>query len=312
MGFDHIPVLLDETITGLNINPDGIYVDCTVGGGGHSEEILKRLNHGSLIAIDQDTEALEVARVHLRPWADQVIFVHANFKDLKDILKNLSIEKVDGIILDIGVSSHQLDDGERGFSYHEDALLDMRMDQENSNLLTAKEIVNTYSEEELSQIFWDYGEERWGKRIADFIVRAREEREINTTLELVEIIKRAIPKKVRMQDKHPARKVFQALRIEVNQELEVLKKVLMDGVDVLNTRGRFCVITFHSLEDRIVKQTFKTQSLDCICPPDFPVCVCDKESEVKIINKKPITAKEDELDRNPRSRSAKLRIVEKI
>lgn len=311
MAFEHIPVLLKETIDGLNINPDGIYVDCTVGGGGHSEEIVKRLNYGRLIAIDQDEEALEASRIRLRPWEKQITFIHGNFADLEDILEALSISQVDGILMDIGVSSHQLDEGERGFSYHEDAILDMRMDQK-SDVATARDIVNTYSVEELSQVFWDYGEERWGKRIAEFIVENRQEHTIETTLDLVEVIKKAIPKKVRMQDKHPARRVFQALRIEVNQELQVLEKVLTASIKALAKRGRLCVISFHSLEDRIVKNKLREAATGCICPPDFPVCVCGHVAEVKLINRKPITATEDELEVNTRSRSAKLRVVEKI
>ncbi len=311
MAFEHIPVLLKETIDGLNINPDGIYVDCTVGGGGHSEEIVKRLNYGRLIAIDQDEEALEASRIRLRPWEKQITFIHGNFADLEDILEALSISQVDGILMDIGVSSHQLDEGERGFSYHEDAILDMRMDQK-SDVATARDIVNSYSVEELSQVFWDYGEERWGKRIAEFIVENRQEHTIETTLDLVEVIKKAIPKKVRMQDKHPARRVFQALRIEVNQELQVLEKVLTASIKALAKRGRLCVISFHSLEDRIVKNKLREAATGCICPPDFPVCVCGHVAEVKLINRKPITATEDELEVNTRSRSAKLRVVEKI
>ncbi len=311
MAFEHIPVLLKETIDGLNINPDGIYVDCTVGGGGHSEEIVKRLNYGRLIAIDQDEEALEASRIRLRPWERQITFIHGNFANLEDILRSLSISQVDGILMDIGVSSYQLDEGERGFSYHENAVLDMRMDQ-SKDTLTAKDIVNTYSVDQLSQVIWDYGEERWGKRIAEFIVNERQDHSIETTYDLVEVIKKAIPKKVRMQDKHPAKRVFQALRIEVNQELHVLEQALDASIKVLAKKGRLCVISFHSLEDRIVKNKLREAATGCLCPSDFPVCVCGHEAEVKLVNRKPITATEDELEVNTRSRSAKLRVIEKI
>lgn len=311
MDFEHTPVLLNETIEGLNINPDGIYVDCTVGGGGHSEEIIKRLNYGKLIAIDQDCDALEASRIRLRPWENQITFVKGNFRNLDEILKNLSIEKVDGILMDIGVSSHQFDEKDRGFSYHEDAVLDMRMDQ-NSDIPTAEDIVNGYSEEELSNIFWKYGEDRWSKRIAQFIVNERNVKPIHTTFDLVDVIKKAIPKSVRMKEKHPAKQVFQALRIEVNQELAVLEEVLRKGVDLLSPRGRYCVITFHSLEDRIVKNMFRDMAKDCICPPEFPVCMCNHKKEIEIITRKPIVASAQEVEKNSRSRSAKLRVIQKI
>ena len=290
MGFEHIPVLLKETIHELKINPDGVYVDCTTGGGGHSEEIVKRLNYGKLICIDQDLEALEAAKIRLRPWEKQIHFIHSNFVRLKDLVQGLGIDKLDGILMDIGVSSHQLDEADRGFSYHEDAPLDMRMDQQ-ADIATAADIINSYAEEDLARIFWTYGEERWGKRVAAFIVEERKTRRIEGASELVDIIRRAIPRKARPEDKHPARKIFQALRIEVNRELEVLDKVI---------------------EDRIVKNQFKEKSTGCKCPPDFPVCICGRKPEVEIITKKPITATDRELDINPRARSAKLRVIEKL
>ena len=311
MGFEHIPVLLKETIHELKINPDGVYVDCTTGGGGHSEEIVKRLNYGKLICIDQDLEALEAAKIRLRPWEKQIHFIHSNFVRLKDLVQGLGIDKLDGILMDIGVSSHQLDEADRGFSYHEDAPLDMRMDQQ-ADIATAADIINSYAEEDLARIFWTYGEERWGKRVAAFIVEERKTRRIEGASELVDIIRRAIPRKARPEDKHPARKIFQALRIEVNRELEVLDKVIEDGIDLLRPRGRFCIISFHSLEDRIVKNQFKEKSTGCKCPPDFPVCICGRKPEVEIITKKPITATDRELDINPRARSAKLRVIEKL
>ena len=311
MGFEHIPVLFDETIEGLAIRPDGIYVDCTVGGGGHSKAIVERLRDGQLIAIDQDEEALQAAQINLYPWKDRITFVHSNFGALDQILDNLGIERIDGILMDIGVSSHQLDDRSRGFSYHDDAPLDMRMDQ-TGEMPTAADVVNTYSADALAQIFWDYGEERWGKRIAQFIVEERKRHLIRSTSELVEVIKKAVPKGARQQDKHPARRVFQALRIEVNHELDVLKQVLDSAVAHLNPQGRICVITFHSLEDRIVKNAFRAMAQGCTCPPNFPVCVCGRTKQIKLITRKPITARESELKENARSRSAKLRVAERI
>lgn len=311
MDFKHKPVLLSETIEGLNIKENGIYVDCTVGGGGHSLEIVKRLGpNGRLVAIDQDEDALLEAQKVLADYKDQVSFVKSNYAYLDSLLDSLNIEKVDGVLMDIGVSSYQLDEGDRGFSYNQDAELDMRMDQ--SAELTAKYVVNNYSKEELELIFWNYGEEKWGRRIAEFIVEAREEKEIETTFELVEIIKKAIPKKIRMQGKHPAKRVFQALRIEVNKELDVLESTLRVAIDRLNTGGRLAVITFHSIEDRIVKTRFQEHAKGCTCPPDFPVCVCGKHKEIKIITRKPITASLEELDDNRRSKPAKLRICEKL
>lgn len=311
MEFAHTPVLLDETIEGLKIQAQGTYVDCTVGGGGHSLEILKRLPGGHLIAIDQDEEALEAAKKNLASYKDQVTFVHANFKDFNLVLDRLKIDQVDGILMDLGVSSYQLDEPERGFSYHDDALLDMRMDHQ-ANIPTAADIVNTYSEDQLTQIFYEYGGEKWARRIARFIIADRKDHKIQTTLDLVTTIKKAIPKQVRRGSKHPARKVFQALRIEVNHELDVLKKSLESCVDRLKPGGRICVISFHSLEDRIVKNSFRDMTKDCICPPDFPICVCDHVRKLKLVNKKPIQASKEEVETNFRSRSAKLRIGERI
>lgn len=306
----HRPVLLEETIDGLNIKADGIYVDCTVGGGGHSKEILKKLNSsGRLIAIDQDEEALKEAQENLKEFGDQVTFVKSNYSHLDAILDSLDIDKVDGILMDIGVSSHQLDEESRGFSYRFDAPLDMRMDQDSE--LTAQYIVNHYSQEDLEYILWNYGEEKWGKRIAEFIVEARGEKEIETTFELVEILKNAIPKKARL-NKHPGKKTFQALRIEVNKELDVLQNTIDLAVSRLNRNGRLAIITFHSLEDRIVKNKYKDLAKGCVCPPDFPVCVCNKVREIKIINRKPITATEEELEVNNRAKPAKLRIGLKL
>lgn len=310
MEFQHTPVLLQETLKGLNIQEDGTYVDCTVGGGGHSKEIVKALTSGRLIAIDQDVEALDAAKVNLAPWAEHVRFVHANFKDLDHILDDLSINRVEGILMDIGVSSYQLDQGERGFSYHQDAELDMRMDR-SADIPTAKDILKTYSKEDLSRIIYEYGEDRWADRIAAFIVDARKNQPIENTADLVDIIKRAVPKGARL-DKHPARQVFQALRIEVNHELDVLAESLQKAVNRLEVGGRLCVIDFHSLEDRIVKNAFKQMATGCICPPDFPVCVCGHHPEIKWINRKPIEASSEEAKSNPRARSAKLRIVEKL
>lgn len=306
----HRPVLLEETINGLNIKADGIYVDCTVGGGGHSKEILKKLNSsGRLIAIDQDEEALKEAQENLFDYGDQVTFVKSNYSHLDSILDSLGLDKVDGILMDIGVSSHQLDEESRGFSYRFDAPLDMRMDLDSD--LTAKYIVNNYSQEDLEYILWNYGEEKWGKRIAEFIVEARQDKEIETTFDLVEILKNAIPKKARL-NKHPGKKTFQALRIEVNKELDVLENTIDVAVDKLNRNGRLAIITFHSLEDRIVKNKFKDLAKGCVCPPDFPVCVCNKVREIKIINRKPITASEEELEVNNRAKPAKLRIGLKL
>lgn len=308
--FKHVPVMLNEVLEGLNIKEDGIYVDGTLGGAGHSTEIVKRLSTGKLIGIDQDENAIKKSKEVLADYSDRTIIVKENFKNIKNVLNTLGINKVDGILLDLGVSSHQLDEEERGFSYNKDAPLDMRMDR--SNAFSAWDVVNKYSEKELEKIIWDFGEEKWAKRIAKFIVEERREAPIDTTFELVSVIKKAIPKKVRSQGGHPARKTFQAIRIEVNQELDILKNSILNANEVLNESGRLCIITFHSLEDRIVKDTFKYLNKDCICPPEFPVCTCNKKRELKILTRKPIIPSEEEIETNPRSRSAKLRIGEKV
>ncbi len=305
MNFEHKPVLLKETIDGLNILEDGIYVDGTIGGAGHSIEIVKRLKTGKLIGIDQDINAIKKSREVLRENLDKVILVQDNYSNIEKILMDLDIKKVDGILLDIGVSSHQLDEGSRGFSYHQDAPLDMRMNLDKE--FSAWDVVNRYSKEDLERIIWDYGEERWAKRIAEFIVIERKNYPINTTLQLVDIIKKAIPKKFRM-DSHPAKKTFQAIRIEVNNELNVLSDTIPKMVRLLNKNGRICIITFHSLEDRIVKNSFNELAKDCICPKEFPICTCNKEKEIEVITRKPIIPNEEEIRENPRSRSSKLRI----
>ena len=302
--------MLDEVIEGLNIKENGIYVDGTLGGAGHSLEITKRLENGKLIGIDQDENALMKAKEVLSSYSDRVILVHDNYENIDSILQELNIPKVDGILLDLGVSSHQLDEGERGFSHSKDAILDMRMDR--TREFSAWDVVNKYSEKELEDIIWNYGEDRWAKRIAEFIVKERKEKPIDTTLELVSAIKKAIPKKVRMEGGHPAKKTFQAIRIEVNRELEVLNNSIEKMCNILNPGGRIAIITFHSLEDRIVKETFKELYKDCICPPNIPQCMCNKKREIEIITRKPITASKEELKANPRSRSAKLRIAEKL
>lgn len=310
MKFEHIPVLKQETIAGLAVRPDGVYVDCTVGGGGHAQAICEQLKTGRLIAIDQDEEALEAAKCALTPWQSRITFVHTNFGNLDEVLEDLSTPVVDGTLMDIGVSSHQLDTAARGFSYRVDAPLDMRMDS--SGGLSAATVLREYEEEELRRIFWLYGEERWAARIAEFVVMERKKAPIETTGQLVEIIKKAVPKGARRGDKHPARRVFQALRIEVNRELDALQQGLEQAVRHLRPGGRCCVITFHSLEDRIVKEFFQREARDCICPPELPVCVCHHKKTLRIINKKPITAGAEELRQNARAHSAKLRIAEKI
>ena len=310
MEFKHISVLLNECIEGLNIKEDGIYVDGTLGGAGHSSEIIKNLcERGSLIGIDQDKDALKAAKEKLKDY-NNVTFVHSNFYNIENILHDLNIAGVDGILMDLGVSSYQLDNGERGFSYMQDAPLDMRMNRENS--LSAYEVINSYSEEDLFRIIKDYGEEKFAKRIANFIINKRKEKNIESTLELVDVIKAAIPAKARREGPHPAKRTFQAIRIEVNKELEIIEKTIRDGVERLNVGGRMAIITFHSLEDRIVKTVYKNLANPCTCPSSFPVCVCNKKPIVKIITRKPIEASKEELDYNPRSRSAKLRIIEKI
>ncbi|MFT8313885.1 MAG: 16S rRNA (cytosine(1402)-N(4))-methyltransferase RsmH [Clostridium sp.] len=310
MNFKHIPVLLEECIDGLNIKEDGIYVDCTLGGAGHSSEIVKRLsNKGRLIGIDQDADAIKAASQKLSDY-NNVTYVHNNFYNIEEILDELQIDSVDGILMDLGVSSYQLDEAERGFSYMNDAPLDMRMNRQNS--LSAYEIVNNYSEGELYSLIKDYGEEKFAKKIAAFIVERREEEPIKTTFQLVDIIKSAIPAKFRREGPHPAKRTFQAIRIEVNRELEILDKAIEDGVNKLKSGGRIAIITFHSLEDRIVKTKFKKLQNPCECPKDFPICVCGKKPKMNIITRKPREASENELEINPRSRSAKLRIGEKI
>lgn len=310
MDIKHISVLLDETIDGLDIKPDGIYVDGTLGGGGHSYEILKRLSpKGRLIGIDQDGEALKAAGERLKEFENQITLVRSNYCEIDKVLKELNVEKVDGILLDIGVSSYQLDNLERGFSYKSDAPLDMRMDTRQE--LTAADVVNTYSENELFKIIKDYGEDKFAKNIAKHIVLVRKEKPLETTKELSEVIKRAIPMKVQAKGGHPAKKTFQAIRIEVNQELTVLKESIDKMIDLLKPNGRICIITFHSLEDRIVKTKFRENENPCTCPPNFPVCVCGKKSKGKVITRKPIIPSEDEIEENKRAKSSKLRIFER-
>ncbi len=306
MEFKHISVLLNESIEGLNINPDGIYVDATAGGAGHSREIAKHLDGGRLIAIDRDPTAVEVAKGRLQEFNATV--VKSNYSEIDEVLKNLDIDKVDGVLLDLGVSSYQLDTGERGFSYHVDAPLDMRMSQEGTS---AYDIINNYSYEQLSQIIFEFGEEKFSRSIASRIVKQRENAPIKTTLELAEIIKESVPAKVR-REKNPCKKTFQAIRIAVNNEFEHLSTGLDKAFSVLKPGGRLAVITFHSLEDRIVKQRFAGWCKGCICPPDFPQCICGKKPQGQLINKKPIEATQEELENNNRSRSAKLRVIERI
>lgn len=309
MFYEHKSVLLEETIQYLSIKPDGIYVDGTLGGGGHSYEIAKRLISGRLIGIDQDEAAIMAAEKRLKEYEDRVTMVRSNYCNIKQILKDCNIDSVDGILLDLGVSSYQLDTPERGFSYMDDAPLDMRMDT--SITTTAKDIVNNYSEAELYRIIKDYGEDKFAGNIARHIVRQREIKPIETTLELVDIIKAAIPKKFWAGAGHPAKRTFQAIRIELNRELEVLKDSLQDMIDLLKPGGRICIITFHSLEDRIVKNCFRTNENPCVCPPDFPVCVCGRKSKGRVITKKPVCPSEAELKVNKRAKSAKLRVFEK-
>ena len=311
MEFKHKSVLLFETIDNLNIKPDGIYVDGTLGGGGHSFQILKRLGDGGrLIGIDQDEDALKAAGERLAIFEDKVTTVRSNYCHMKKVLHDLGIQKVSGIVLDLGVSSYQLDEPERGFTYREDVPLDMRMDRRNPK--TAKNIVNEYSEMELFRIIRDYGEDKFAKNIAKHIVAAREKKEIETTGELIEIIKAAIPAKVRATGGHPAKKTFQAIRIELNAELEVLQNSLDEMIDLLEDGGRICIITFHSLEDRIVKTIYKTNENPCICPSHFPVCVCGRKPKGKVITRKPIVPSDEELEFNSRSKSSKLRVFERI
>ena len=310
MEFHHISVLLNECIDNLNIRPDGIDVDGTMGGGGHSLEIAKRLTTGRLICIDQDPNAHEAAGKRLAEYKDRITFVRDNFGNIKSILDSLGIEKIDGMLLDIGVSSHQLDEAERGFSYQQDAPLDMRMNPDRP--FSAYDVVNGYDEDELDRVIFTYGEERWARRIAQFIVKEREAKPIETTGELVDIIKKAVPKGARKDGPHPAKRTFQAIRIEVNGELEVLQRAIDDVAARLAVGGRLCIITFHSLEDRIVKEAFRKQENPCICPPQFPVCVCGKKPLGRVITRKPILPSKEELEENPRSRSAKLRVLEGV
>ena len=310
MEFLHKPVLFDECMEMLDIKPDGIYVDGTMGGGGHSEGILNRLDSGMLIGIDRDTEALNASQKRLDKFGNHVVFINNNYINIKEVLKSLDKEKVDGILLDLGVSSYQLDNPDRGFSYNYDAPLDMRMNTNDE--ITAKDVVNKCTKEELIKILRDYGEEKWASRIADFIVKKRETGEIQTTFELVDIIKAAIPAKAREGGGHPAKRTFQAIRIHVNKELEYLEMSVRNAIHSLKAGGRLCIITFHSLEDRIVKDVFNEYAKGCICPKELPQCVCNNKPEVKVLTKKPIISKQEELEVNNRAHSAKLRVIEKL
>ncbi len=310
MAFEHKSVLLYETVDSLNIKPDGIYVDGTLGGGGHAYEVCSRLGkHGRLIGIDQDADAIAAATKRLEPFADKVTVVRSNYENIASVLHDLGIEKVDGIYLDLGVSSYQLDTASRGFTYREDAPLDMRMDQRNTQ--TAADIVNTYSETELYHIIRDYGEDRFAKNIAKHIVQRRQKKPYETTGELIETIKAAIPAKIRATGGHPAKRTFQAIRIELNHELDVLNRSIDTMIDLLNPGGRLSIITFHSLEDRIVKKRFRDNENPCICPPEFPVCMCGRKSKGTVITRKPIVPGEEELEYNKRSKSSKLRVFER-
>ena len=310
MAFEHKSVLLYETVDSLNIKPDGIYVDGTLGGGGHAYEVCSRLGkHGRLIGIDQDADAIAAATKRLEPFADKVTVVRSNYENIASVLHDLGIEKVDGIYLDLGVSSYQLDTASRGFTDREDAPLDMRMDQRNTQ--TAADIVNTYSEAELYHIIRDYGEDRFAKNIAKHIVQRRQKKPYETTGELIETIKAAIPAKIRATGGHPAKRTFQAIRIELNHELDVLNRSIDTMIDLLNPGGRLSIITFHSLEDRIVKKRFRDNENPCICPPEFPVCMCGRKSKGTVITRKPIVPGEEELEYNKRSKSSKLRVFER-
>ncbi|SMB96447.1 16S rRNA (cytosine1402-N4)-methyltransferase [Desulfonispora thiosulfatigenes DSM 11270] len=311
MNFEHIPVLLKESINLMDPKPGEKFVDCTLGGGGHSKHFLEKIIPGGhLIALDQDINAINAAKIYLKEYENNVTYVNTNYENVREVINKISPLGVDGIFFDIGVSSHQLDEGERGFSYNIDAPLDMRMDQ--TNEFTAKELVNTYTEEKLHNIINLYGEERWAKRIAEFIVAERSTSPIETTGQLVDVIKKAIPKKARLNGPHPAKRTFQAIRIEVNRELEVLEKTIEKAVQALNKGGRIGIITFHSLEDRIVKEKFKYLSLDCVCAKELPICMCDKKREIKVLTRKPISASEEEENINHRARSAKLRVAVKL
>ena len=310
MEFRHISVLFEETMEALALRENGVYADGTLGGGGHSYGILSRAPGSRLIGIDQDSDAIEAARDKLSAFGERAVFVNQNFREIKNILCDLKVDALDGAVLDLGVSSYQLDNDERGFGYMHDAPLDMRMDRRASK--NAYDVINGYSEEELTRIFYEYGEEKWSKRIALFIAEARGREPVRTTGELVQIIKAAIPKQARMNGGHPAKRVFQAVRIEVNGELTILSEALRDFADCLKSGGRLAVITFHSLEDRIVKRTFADLAKGCTCPPEFPVCVCGGTPKAKIITRKPILPSEKEQESNPRSKSAKLRVLEKL
>ena len=311
MEFHHVSVLLDECIENLNIKPDGVYVDCTMGGAGHSKEIVKRLSDkGLFIGFDQDKNAIATAKERLSEYSDRVRFIHSNFENIKEELAKIGVYKIDGVLADLGVSSHQLDEADRGFSYMQDAPLDMRMDVRCD--FSAYDVVNTYSEEELFKIIKDYGEDNWAKRIAKFIVEERQEKTIETTGELVEIIKKAIPKKARIDGPHPAKRTFQAIRIEVNNELGVITKMIDDAVSIMNEGGRVCIITFHSLEDRICKQIYLEYERGPELPKNMPIIPEGYEPSLKRVNKKPILASEEELEENSRARSARLRIAEKL
>ena len=308
--FTHRPVLLDECIESLNIKPDGIYLDGTLGRAGHSREIARRLTTGRLICVDRDDAALEAAKTRLADWMDRVTLVHRNFDQVNEIVRELGIPGVDGMLFDLGVSSPQLDDGSRGFSYMADAPLDMRMDR--SEGLTAADVVNGWSQEELKRILYQYGEERYAPQIASAIVKHRNEKPIETTLELVDVIKSAMPARALKEKQHPAKRSFQAIRIAVNDELASVERMIKGAVPALNMGGRLAVITFHSLEDRIVKTGFADFARGCTCPPDFPVCVCGKTPDIKLVNRKPILPTDREIEENPRARSAKLRVAEKL
>lgn len=311
MEFSHLPVLPSECIEGLNISPDGIYADGTTGGGGHSFLIAQQLSDkGRLICIDRDIEAHAAAKIRLAPFLDKITFIQSNFSELKSVLKQKDISEVNGILFDFGVSSYQLDNAERGFSYMHDAPLDMRMDQSES--LCAFDVVNKYPREELQRVLWDYGEERFSGRIARAIESARAEKPIKTTLELSDIIRSAMPAQARREAQHPAKRSFQAIRIEVNGELAAIQSAVNAAIDTLGSGGRIATISFHSLEDRIVKNIFAERAKGCTCPPNFPICVCGKKPQIKLISKGVITATQEELEQNPRSRSAKLRVAEKI
>lgn len=310
MAFVHRSVLLWECIEGLSVKPDGIYLDGTLGGAGHSVQIVQRLTTGRLIGVDRDTAALKAAEERLAPWMDRVTLVHSNFSELGSILDRLGLDRIDGMLFDLGVSSPQLDDSFRGFSYMADAPLDMRMDR--SNGITARDIVNGWSQEELRRILFEYGEERYAPRIAAAIVRRREEQFIETTAELVEVIRSAMPSQALREKQHPAKRSFQAIRIAVNDELGSVERMLTEAVTRLRTGGRLAVITFHSLEDRIVKNAMNQAAKGCTCPPDFPVCVCGRRPLVKVLTRKPVVPGNEELEENPRARSAKLRIVQRL